>query len=105
MHALQKGKASRCGTAGGRREQGLCEMILLANRSEMVSRKIHKLPNGYEGIVVDAALSDYILRAVMEVLWIGSYILPVSIRKIIVTIHCAINMSPLPMIGETAWDL
>ncbi len=67
--------------------------------------KAHKLPKGYKWIIIDMAFIDHILETVMEVLWVGRYILPIGIRKIIVTIHCAVDMPPLPMIGEAARNL
>ena len=64
--------------------------------------KVHKLPKGCKWIILDMAFIDRILGAVMEVLWVSRYFLPIGVRKIIVTIHCSIDMPPLPMIGEAA---
>ncbi len=71
----------------------------------MGSSKVHELPKGCKWILIDMAFIDHILRAIMEVLWISEYFLPIGIRKIIVTVHCAIDMPPLPMIGEAASNL
>ena len=67
----------------------------------MGSGKIHELPKGCEGIIIDMALLNCILRAIMEVLGISRYSLPVYIWKIIMTEHAAINMPSLPVIRKT----
>jgi hypothetical protein len=64
----------------------------------MGSRKVHELPKGYKWVIVDAALFDGILRAVMEVLWVGGHILPIGVWKIVMGVHRAVDMPPLPMI-------
>jgi hypothetical protein len=79
--------------------------ISIAYRSETGPGKFHKLPKSCEWIIIDMAFIDYILGAVMEMLWVGRYSPPVCIRKIIMTVHCAIDMPPLPMIGEAASSL
>lgn len=62
------------------------------------SDKFHELTQAYAGIIIHIALLNCILRAVVEVLGISRYTLPVYIRKIIMTVHGAINVSSLPMI-------
>ena len=64
----------------------------------MGSGKTHELPKGCEGIIIDMALLHCILRAVMKVLWKCEDIFPICVRKIIVTIKCAVDMPTLPMI-------
>jgi hypothetical protein len=71
----------------------------------MAPGKVHKLTKGCKRVIVYTAFIDRILRAVMEVLWVSGYLFPIGIRKVIMTVHCAIDMPPLPMIGEAACNL
>lgn len=67
----------------------------------MGSRKIHKLPEGCKGVIVNIAFLNCVLRAIMEVLGKGRDDFPIDIWKIIMTEHAAINMPSLPVIRKT----
>ncbi len=76
---------------------GLDRVISFIHRRKMRSGKIHELPKGNTRIIIDTALLDHVLRAVMKVLWKGRDFFPICVWKIIVTVNCAIDVSPLPV--------
>jgi len=62
------------------------------------SDKIHELPQASSKILIDVALLDSVLRAVMKVLGKCRYYLPVWVWKVVMTIHCAVDMPSFPVI-------
>lgn len=84
--------------ASGARTGKQLNMVSSASRNEPDSNKFHELAQTCTRIVIDIALLDFSLRAVMKVLGIGRYPLPIYVWKIVMTVHGAVDMSPFPMI-------
>jgi hypothetical protein len=83
----------------------LVNKISFARLGKLRSYKFHELTQAYAWIIINMAFLNCILRAVMKVLGISRYSLPVCIRKIVMAVHGAIDVPSLPMIRKSPRDL
>jgi hypothetical protein len=87
-----------CSRRGGARPGKQLNMISSASRSEPESNKFHELAQTCTRIIINIALLNRRLRAIMKVLGIGRYPLPIYVWKVVMTVHGAVDMSSFPMI-------
>jgi hypothetical protein len=79
--------------------------ISFARLGKLRSYKFHELTQAYARIIINMALLNCILRAIMKVFGISRNTLPICVWKIIMAVHGAIDVPSLPMIRKSPRDL